>query len=84
MDPQQTLTDLLEAMRAKEWDEAKNLAEALHQWLVNRGFPPTTIGDPSLGTEWHRAIATFVCMAAISKVKDIHARRAKKLQREKA
>ena len=71
MDPQQALADLLTALKDKRWDDAKELADALHAWLVKGGFPPTTLGHVSLGKEWHRTVATFVCLAASSKVDDI-------------
>lgn len=79
MDPQQTLADLLTAMNEKRWDDAKEFAEALQGWLTRGGFPPTTLGDASLGKEWHRAVTTFVCMAAISKVADIQNCRKRRL-----
>lgn len=75
MDPQQTLADLLTAMKEKRWDDANELAEALQGWLTRGGFPPTTLGDAALGKEWHRAVAAFICMAAISKVTDIQKHR---------
>jgi hypothetical protein len=75
MDPQQTLADMLTALKEKRWDDAKELADALHGWLVKGGFPPTTLGDISLGKVWHRTVATFVCLAASSKVDDILRRR---------
>ncbi|HQX53809.1 MAG TPA: hypothetical protein PLR25_28095 [Planctomycetaceae bacterium] len=80
MDPQQTLTFMLDALEEKRREDAKELADALHEWLVKGGFPPTTLGDSSLGKEWHRAIATFACLAAASTVEDILKRR----QRRKA
>ena len=75
MDPQQTLADMLTAMKENRWEDAKELADALHGWLTKGGFPPTTLGDASLGKEWHRAVATFACMATISEVADIQKRR---------
>lgn len=81
MDPQQTLADMLTALQEKRWDDAKELADALHEWLVKGGFPPTTLGDVSLGREWHRAVATFACLAASSKVDDIRKRRTRRRAR---
>ena len=75
MDPQQTLMFMLDALEEKRWEDAKELADALHEWLVKGGFPPTTLGDSSLGKEWHRAVATFACLAAASTVEDILKRR---------
>lgn len=81
MDPQQTLADMLTALKEKRWEDAKELADALHGWLTKGGFPPATLGDMSLGTEWHRAVATFTCLAASSKVDDIRKRRARRTAR---
>ena len=81
MDPQQTLADMLTALQEKRWDDAKELADALYEWLVKGGFPPTTLGDVSLGREWHRAVATFACLAAASKVDDIRKRRDRRTAR---
>ena len=75
MDPQQTLADMLTAMKEKRWEDAKELADALHGWLTKGGFPPITLGDVSMGKEWHRAVATFACLAAASKVADVQKRR---------
>jgi len=46
MDPHQTWADMLDALNRKDWDEAKELADALYEWLRNGGFPPTTVGKP--------------------------------------
>jgi hypothetical protein len=75
MDPQQTLTDMLDALRRKQWDEAKELADALYEWIRKGGFPPVTIGDESLGKNWHKTIASFACLAVANKVDDIRKRR---------
>ncbi|HHK40905.1 MAG TPA: hypothetical protein ENJ50_00685 [Planctomycetaceae bacterium] len=75
MDPHQTWTDMLDALRQKQWDEAKELADALYEWIHNGGFPPVTIGDESLGKNWHKAIASFACLAVANKVDDIRKRR---------
>lgn len=77
MDPQQTLTDLLDALGRRDWDRVDELSDALLTWMENRGFPPVTIGPESLGKEWHRAVATFVCHAAASKARDARRRRQK-------
>ena len=41
MDPQQTWTDLLDALKQNDHDESRELAEALLEWLRRGGFPPT-------------------------------------------
>jgi hypothetical protein len=78
MDPQATFQQLLEALCAHEWERVDELSETLIGWLSKNGFPPTTLGDPTLGKKWHRSIATFVCYAAQS-----HARKVKDRQRKR-
>jgi hypothetical protein len=77
MDPDQTLRELLEALKQREWTDVEASAENLLGWLHKRGFPPLTLGPKALGREWHRAVAEFVCLAALSKVREIRARRKK-------
>lgn len=71
MDPQQTWTDMLEALERKQWEPAKELADSLYEWLKKGGFPPTTVGDKSLGKRWHAAVAQFICLAVASNANDI-------------
>ena len=78
MDPQATLNELLVAVGEHDWDRIEELADALLHWMEHRGFPPTTLGPKSLGLQWHRAVATFVCYAAKSKVRDARKRRRKR------
>lgn len=78
MDPHATLNELLAALGERDWDRIEELADALLRWMECRGFPPTTLGPESLGKEWHRAVATFVCYAAKSKVRDARKRRRKR------
>lgn len=75
MDPQQTLTDMLDAIVARDWDHVLELSDALLTWMENGGFPPEAIGSPKLGKRWHRAIATFLCHAATSRARDALKRR---------
>jgi hypothetical protein len=78
MDPQATLDQLLEAVGERDWDRTEELADALLRWMAQRGFPPLTLGPETLGKGWHRAVATFACYAAKSKVRDARKRRRKK------
>ncbi len=80
MDPDTALAELVVAVGDRDWDRIEELADGLLQWLQRRGFPPRTIGPKSLGNEWHRALATFVCHVARSKVRD--ARRRRKLSND--
>ena len=75
MDPEATLLELLEAVQARAWDRVDELAGALLDWLEKQGFPPLVVGPRELGVEWHRAMATFVCHMAQSKVRDARKRR---------
>ena len=78
MDPQQTWTDMLEALKHKEWDDAKELADALYEWIRKHGFPPVTVGDESLGKNWHKTIASFTCLVVANKVNDMRNRRSQR------
>jgi hypothetical protein len=78
MDPDAALKDLLNAVQSRAWDRVEEVAEGLLSWMEKRGFPPTTLGPKELGRNWHRTIATFVCYAAQSKVRDVRTRRARK------
>ena len=78
MDPDQTLRELLDALNQRRWDDVEASAENLLGWLHKRGFPPHTLGPEALGTSWHRAVAEFVCFAALSKVREWRFRQAKK------
>ena len=81
MDPDATLRDLLDALHVRDWDRIDELAGALLEWMEKRGFPPTTLGAKELGREWHRTVATFVCYAAQTKVRDARKRRSRKAER---
>lgn len=78
MDPHQTWADMFDALKEKRWDEAKELADALYEWIRNGGFPPITVGEESLGKNWHKTIASFLCLAVANKVDDIRKRRSRR------
>jgi hypothetical protein len=80
MDPDKALADLLEALKKRRWDEVEGCANNLLEWLHKRGFPPRTLGPKALGRAWHRAVAEFMCYAALSKVRE--ARRRKGARRD--
>lgn len=81
MDPHQTWPDMLDALKRKKWDDAKELADSLFEWLRKGGFPPVTIGDESLGKTWHKTIAHFTCLVVAGKVSDLHQRRSTRIQK---
>lgn len=66
MDPQTTLSALLEALSDEDWELAMELSQALQTWIQGGGFPPTTIGAETLGQNWHRAIASAICNEALA------------------
>ena len=70
MDPQQTWTDLLDALKQNDHDESRELAEALLEWLRRGGFPPIVVGDESLGADWHRSIAAFICRCVVNRMNE--------------
>ena len=72
---------MFEALERKQWEPAKELADALYEWLKDGGFPPITIGAKSIGKRWHAAVAQFVCLAVASKVNDI-AKRAERRSKD--
>ena len=78
MDPDTALAELLEALGQRDWDRVEECASGLLDWLERRGFPPVTVGPKSLGVEWHRAVATFVCQAAKVNVNAARKRRERK------
>ena len=75
MDPQVTLDELLDAIGKRHWEEVRELSDTLLTWMERGGFPPVTVGPESLGKQWHRAMATFVCHAAVSRANDAAKRR---------
>ena len=75
MDPHQTWSDMQDALQRKQWDDARELADALYEWIRKGGFPPVTIGDESLGKNWHKTIASFTCLAIANKVDEVRKRR---------
>lgn len=68
MDPQKTWAEMLDALKHRRWDDAKLAADALYEWVRKRGFPPRTVGDESLGVDWHRTITIFTCLNVANKV----------------
>ncbi|MCA8998100.1 MAG: hypothetical protein KDA80_13975 [Planctomycetaceae bacterium] len=64
MDPQQALTELIDAVASQDWNHAFDLSGGLQSWLERGGFPPVTLGPEDLGHHWHRTIALTVCQLA--------------------
>ena len=78
MDPDTALAELLDALGRREWDSVEEFSNHLLDWMERSGFPPVTVGPKTLGVQWHRTIATFVCHAAKVKVNDARKRRQRK------
>ena len=70
MDPEAAFAELLDAVGHREWNRVDECSRELLDWMERGGFPPVTVGNGTLGVEWHRAVATFVCYLAQSKVRD--------------
>ena len=70
MDPQQTWTDMLDALKQNDHEEAKEFAGAILEWLGKGGFPPSVVGDKSLGADWHRTIAAVICRSVVSRTNE--------------
>ena len=61
MDPQVTWQNLHEAFRERNWDEARELARSLLDWLQRGGFSPSVQGIPSTDPDLHRQAAQAFC-----------------------
>jgi len=81
MDPQATLTELLQAVADRDWDRVDELSDALYEWLQNRGFPPRTLGPNNLPKGWHRAVATFICHLAKAEARTARKRRNRRTEK---
>jgi len=71
MDPQATWNSLLEEWANRNWLAVSELAEALLEWLSKDGFPPDTMGNRSLGADWHRELASTMCKFALERANDV-------------
>lgn len=78
MDPDTALKELLDALECRDWSRVDESSEALLDWMQGSGFPPVTVGPKTLGVQWHRTIATFVCHAAKARANDARKRRQRK------
>ena len=68
MDPQVAWKELQFAYRERDWDEVRELAQSLLDWLQRGGFPPTVLGKPFSDPEQHREVARAFCRRALRKV----------------
>jgi hypothetical protein len=73
MDPQATWDQMLSAYAANEWDDVKDLAQALIHWLGTGGFPPKIAGAVPVGDAWNRSVALYAAQLSLE-----HARRRKR------
>lgn len=81
MDPQATLTDLLQAVADRDWDRVDELADALLTWIGNGGFPPETFGPETLPRQWHTAVTELLCDLAKSEARVARKRRQRRQER---
>ena len=65
MDPQQTWTDLVNAVIEEDEWAAHEAATNLLRWMQNGGFPPQTLRNQPMPTEWNRVVTQAVCRASL-------------------
>jgi hypothetical protein len=65
MDPQVTWDQMLRAVACQDWDEVRELATALSEWIARGGFPPKVIVDPAVGDPFNAALAASACEFAL-------------------
>ena len=61
MDPQITWMNLQEAYLKRDWDDVRELAQSLLDWLQRGGFPPTVLGTPHTDPDLHRDFVQAFC-----------------------
>ena len=61
MDPNRCWRDLLEAYAVRNHELAVELAQALLDWLAQRGFPPQIVKQSGLPNGWHHELAYRAC-----------------------
>lgn len=67
MDPQATWEQLQEAYGNADWETARELAQALLEWLRRGGFPPTIQAGDSADLAEQRAIVIRFCRETIER-----------------
>ena len=60
MDPNQTWSDLSQAVKKNDWQHATELAEDLAEWIGKGGFPPTITGNAAFDRVVARATAESI------------------------
>lgn len=65
MDPQQTWTDLVNAVIEEDEWAAHEAATVLIHWLRNGGFPPQTLPGITMPYEWNRVIVQATCRSRL-------------------
>ena len=79
MTPNKLLEVLRHRLGRHGWNVVEQCANELLETLQQRRSPPPlTVGPRSLGPCWHQSVATFVCYAAISRVRDARKRQRRK------
>jgi len=64
MDPQAAWNELLDAVDRRQWDLARDRAEALLDWMRKGGVPPQTAAI-TMRPQWNRSMAEFGCYLAL-------------------
>ena len=65
MDPNATWKLLIEAYVRLEWEDVREAAEALLEWLDRGGFPPDVVRDHPVGADWNRTMTRNACWLAL-------------------
>ena len=67
MDPPATWEQLQEAYGNADWETARELAQALLEWLDRGGFPPTTQAGDNADLATRRTRVQRFCRAALKR-----------------
>jgi len=65
MNPHATWDQMLHAYAANDWDDVKDLAEALLHWLGTGGLPPKIAGSVPVGEDWNRRVALYAAQLSL-------------------
>jgi site-specific recombinase XerD len=75
MKQQELWRQLLDAVAIRKWDHVEELANALLEWLRDRGDPPQTVSRKGLNRGWPAAGAELVCYMPINSAADARCRK---------
>lgn len=67
MDPQAAWNEMLDSILGQDWDEVRDRADGLLNWIRTGGVPPQTAAV-SMRRQWNRTMAEFGCLVALQLV----------------